>query len=139
MKKLNGVQYSTMNPKASRILRNGILRIILIFKESHPNIKYEIFMRLNRGSIKLTEQELRNCLYRGAFNELLKELRKNLKFLSMVGLSKPHTRMNDAELILRYFTISDNYDTQTDTLAKSYTGKVVSSMNKYTGKAKYSF
>lgn len=131
LKELNGIQYSTLNPKAARLLRNGILRIILIFKESHPDIKYEIFMRLNRGSIRLTEQELRNCLYRGEFNDLLKELRENKKYLEMIGLSAPHKRMNDAELILRYFTISDSYDHNSNNLFESYTGKVVSSMNKY--------
>lgn len=131
LQELNGVQYSTLNPKAARLLRNGILRIILIFKESHPDIKYEIFMRLNRGSIRLTEQELRNCLYRGSLNDLLKELRKNPKYLEMIGLTKPHKRMNDAELILRYFTISDSYDPGLNALVSTYTGKVVSSMNKY--------
>lgn len=131
LRELNGIQYSTLNPKAARLLRNGILRIILIFKESHPDIKYEIFMRINRGSIKLTEQELRNCLYRGAFNDLLKDLRKNKEYLEMIGLSEPHKRMNDAELILRYFTISDNYDRNSNKLIESYSGKIVSSMNKY--------
>lgn len=131
LKELNGDQYSKLNPKAARILRNGILRIILIFKESHPDIKYEIFMRLNRGSIRLTEQELRNCLYRGTFNELLKDLRQNPKYLEMIGLSKPHKRMNDAELILRYLTISDSFDAKTNKLVDSYKGKVVSSMNKH--------
>jgi hypothetical protein len=64
LRELNKAYYKDLNPKATRILRNGILRIILIFKESHPDIKYEIFMRLNRGAVKLTEQELRNCLCR---------------------------------------------------------------------------
>jgi hypothetical protein len=132
LQELNGKYYSALNPKASRILRNGILRIILVFKESHPEIKYEIFMRLNRGAIKLTEQELRNCLYRGPFNNLLHELRKNTKFLEMIGLSKPHNRMADGELILRYFTISDSFPAETGEL-KNYTGKIKSSLNKYIG------
>ena len=130
LRELNGCVYSKLNPKASRILRNGILRIILIFKESHPEIKYEIFMRLNRGAIQLNEQELRNCLYRGEVNNLLKELRENPKFLQMVGLSKPHKRMIDAEIILRYFTISESYDAHAGEL-KNYTGQVKRSLNKY--------
>ena len=131
LQELNGDQYSTLNPKAARILRNGILRIILVFKESHPDIKYEIFIRLNRGSIRLTDQELRNCLYRGKFNELLKRLRENTKFLEMMGLSAPHKRMNDAGLILRYFTISDSFDFENNKLVDTYAGKIISSMNKY--------
>jgi hypothetical protein len=130
LRELNGCVYSRLNPKASRILRNGILRIILIFKESHPEIKYEIFMRLNRGAIQLNEQELRNCLYRGKLNDLLKQLRTNKKFLTMVGLEEPHKRMIDAEIILRYFTISESYDVHDGEL-KNYTGQVKSSLNKY--------
>ena len=130
LQELNGCVYSKLNPKASRILRNGILRIILIFKESHPEIKYEIFMRLNRGAIQLNEQELRNCLYRGELNDLLKQLRTNKKFLTMVGLEEPHKRMIDAEIILRYFTISESYDVHDGEL-KNYTGQVKSSLNRY--------
>ena len=130
LSELNGLQYSTLNPKAARILRNGILRIILIFKESHPEIKYEIFMRLNRGAIKLKEQELRNCLYRGSLNKLLKELKTNKLFLEILGLTTPHKRMDDEELILRYFAISESYDPSNGE-AKNYTGKMKGSLNKF--------
>ena len=47
--------------------------VVRILKESHKDIKFDIFERLNRGSVKLNEQELRNCIYRGSFNDLLKE------------------------------------------------------------------
>lgn len=127
---LNGTQYSTLNPKAARILRNGILRIILIFKESHPEIKYEIFMRLNRGAIKLKEQELRNCLYRGTLNSLLKELKTNPHFLEILGLKEPHRRMDDEELILRYLTLSESYDVSTGEV-RNYTGKMKGTLNKF--------
>lgn len=127
---LNNSQYSTMNPKASRILRNGILRMILIFKESHPEIKYDIFMRLNRGAIKLNEQELRNCLFRGKLNDLINHLRTTGKFLAMIGLKGPHKRMNDSELILRYFMIADSYDPETGQV-RHYTGKIKTALNRY--------
>ena len=127
---LNGSSYSQLNPKAQRILRNGILRMILIFKESHPEIKYDIFMRLNRGAIRLTEQELRNCLYRGAFNDLLKELRRTPAFLEMIGLTDAHPRMADAEMVLRYFALSAGYDPTSQQLA-NYSGKVKSALNRF--------
>lgn len=130
IKELEQLKYSELNPTASRILKNGILRIIKIFRESHPEIKYDIFMRLNRGAIKLTEQELRNCLYRGSLNNLLKDLITNDKFMKMLGLKAPHKRMNDAEIILRYFAISDNFDEQQNQL-KNYSGKMKSFLNKY--------
>lgn len=133
---LNGSTYSKLNPKAARILRNGILRIIMIFKESHPDIKYEIFMRLNRGSIHLSEQELRNCLYRGRFNDLLHELRKIDFIQLMFGLDSPHKRMADAELLLRHFMVRAGYDPNTGKVT-TYSGNMRSSLNHYMKQARH--
>lgn len=40
-------------------------------------MKYEIFSRLNQGAISLKPQELRNCIYRGSYNQMLEELAEN--------------------------------------------------------------
>jgi hypothetical protein len=127
---INGEAYTSLNPKAARILRNGILRMILIFKESHPEIKYDIFMRLNRGAVKLNEQELRNCLYRGKLNELIMDLRGEPRFLELIGQNTPHQRMTDAELVLRYFTLSANYD-RSEGVIRNYAGKMKTALNRY--------
>ena len=89
-----------------KILNRG-LSVIRILTESHKDIKFEIFQRLNRGSVKLNEQELRNCIYRGNFNDLIKELINNKDFLRLQGLQNPHKRMIDAERILRFFAFCD--------------------------------
>lgn len=127
---LNGLQYSKLNPKALRILRNGILRIIVVLQESDPEIKYDIFLRLNRGSIKLNEQELRNCLYRGKFNNLLKELRTYPNFLNCLRMSAPNKRFSDAELALRYLALSESYDRNTGKV-KDYRNKMKTFLNSY--------
>lgn len=125
---LNRLQYSTLNPKAQRILKNGILRIIVILQESHPEIKYDIFLRLNRGSVRLNEQELRNCLYRGKFNEFLKILRAIPAFQKMLGLQKIHPRLVDAELVLRALAFIENFDHQNQILT-NYVGKMKGFLN----------
>jgi hypothetical protein len=127
---LNGQFYKDLNPKAARILRNGILRIILIFKESNQDIKYEIFMRLNRGAVKLTEQELRNCLYRGPFNDMLHDLCAQGLVQTLLDLDAPHNRMADAELLLRHFTVKGGYDPAIGKIS-TYSGNMRSSLNHY--------
>jgi len=127
---LNKSDAKTLNPKALRILRNGLLRIIVISHDSNEEIKYDVFMRLNRGSVKLTEQELRNCLYRGKFNEMLKKLSENKQFLTLLNLSKPHIRMNDCELILRYIAISKGWDKEEKDIL-DYKGRMKNFMNEY--------
>lgn len=78
------------------------IRTITFRKESDPNLKFEIFERLNTGSVSLNDQELRNCIYRGPYNQLLKKLAADAEFMSLMGLSKPDKRMNDIELVLRF-------------------------------------
>ncbi len=123
-------QFSTLNPKAERILKNGIIRVITILKESHPEIKYDIFQRLNRGAIRLNEQELRNCAFRGAFNDLLKRLRENDLFLKCLGFKKPHKRFYDAEFILRYFALSENFDSESGKVS-AYSSKMKTFLNNF--------
>ena len=65
-------------------------------------MKFEIFERLNTGAIPLNEMELRNCVYRGRYIELLKELAEDDTFTELVGLKKPDKRMKDVELVLRF-------------------------------------
>lgn len=127
---LNKLQFSTLNPKAKRMFNNGIIRIISILAESHPEIKYDIFERLNGGAILLNSQELRNCLYRGSFNNLLKKLRKYNLFLKCIGLKKPHKRFYDAELILRYLALSDAYDVKKGKVM-GYSSKMKTFLNNY--------
>lgn len=106
---LNKSDAHTLNPKALRMLKNGLLRIIVISHDSHEEIKYDVFMRLNRGSVKLNEQELRNCLYRGKFNELLKNLSLNKHLQILMNAKEPHKRMIDCELILRFLALRCNW------------------------------
>lgn len=78
------------------------IRTIAFKRESDEDLKYEIFERLNTGAVLLNFQELRNCIYRGLYNELLKELSKDNDFMYILGLKEPHKRMKDIELVLRF-------------------------------------
>lgn len=46
--------------------------------------------------------EIRNCVYRGTYNQFLNELAKDADFRYLMGLEKPHPRMRDVELVLRF-------------------------------------
>ena len=105
---LHGKRFKDIPKNLQDKFENATIRIIEIRKESHPDVKFEIFERLNTGAVQLNAQELRNCIYRGRYNELLKVLSedKNLQFL--LGLKEPHYRMQDRELILRFFAFFHN-------------------------------
>ena len=127
---LNKSDIATLNPKALRMLKNGLLRVIMITHDSNEEIKYDVFMRLNTGSVHLTEQELRNCLYRGSLNKFLKEVVQNQKWLALIGLKEPHKRMADREMVLRYLAIWRNWDSANGVL-KGYKGRMKSFLNSF--------
>lgn len=131
---LNKLKYKDLPPKSKSLLDDGMLRVNVIKKDSHRDIKYDIFMRLNRGAVTLNYQELRNCMYRGNLNDAAKELcEENVDFLKIMKLKKPHQRYLDVEFIIRYFAISDNIavDDNGDVYLEGYKGKLVQYLNEY--------
>jgi len=101
----NRLLFRELPSDMQRVLRSSTLRCIIIKRESNPDIKFEIFERLNTGSVKLNDQELRNCIYRGRFNILLRELAADPEWLRLLGRSAPDNRMTDREMILRFLAL----------------------------------
>lgn len=130
LSELNKCDIKTLPGKALRILKNGLLRIVMVTYDSNNDIKYDIFMRLNTGAVHLNEQELRNCLYRGKLNTLLQEEAKNPQWLAMLGLEDSHKRMTDRELLLRFLALSINWDVDQKQV-KGYRGNMKSFLNAF--------
>jgi len=105
---LNGKKYQEIPSNLQDKFENSTIRIIEIRRESQPDVKFEIFERLNTGAVQLNAQELRNCIYRGRYNDLLANLVEDKDFQFLLGLKEPHYRMQDRELILRFFAFYHN-------------------------------
>jgi hypothetical protein len=76
---------------------------VVIDARNNADLRYEVFERLNRGSMALNEQELRNCVYRGPFNDLIGELETDPSWRRVKGGAKPDLRFVEREMILRFF------------------------------------
>ncbi len=100
---LNGKKFFEIDLKLQRKIKTHTLRCILITNESHPEIKFDVFERLNTNTAPLNSQELRNCIYRGALNTLIKDIAESKQWLEIIGKRKPDPRMRDEEIILRFF------------------------------------
>lgn len=105
-----GLNFDELPPREQRILKMRIMRSVIISVDSHPNMKFEIFERLNTGAIMLNAQELRNALYRGTFNEMLRQLIHQDLFREIIGTKSPRKRMVDEEMILRFFALNRDYE-----------------------------
>ena len=99
--------------------------------DNHMKYLFQIFHRLNSGGNKLYNQEIRNCIYQGSFNTLLKNLaRENewLKFADTDIEKVEKSRFNNEERILRFLAFYDDYE--------SYCGKLAVFLNNYMYKYK---
>jgi hypothetical protein len=99
---LNGLTYSELPKSLQKQFKASTLKVIKILKQNSPQLKYDIFERLNRGAVALSDQEVRNCIYHGSYNDLIKRLAANKDYLFVLGQEGPHKRMQDRELVLRF-------------------------------------
>ena len=103
---LNGKRFQQLTERQQRLIRNRTIRCIVISEDSDPDIRFDVFERLNTGSVALTAQELRNSVYRGSFTALLHELASSESFSRCVD-ERVDTRMTFEELLLRFFALDD--------------------------------
>ena len=122
---LNGLRYKDLEKPVQKRLKSASLRAIIILKESQ-DLKYEIFARLNQGAVSLRPQELRNCIFRGTFNNMLEELAGN-KYLATLFHDK-NNRKSYQERILRFFALR-NYT--------EYKSSIMKTMNAFMAQHQY--
>ena len=119
LEELNNCYYKDLPPFLIRRLEERTIKCLRIDSTIDAQVKIDIFERLNSGSVKLEPQELRNAVYSGAFNDLCKELAKNVDFRELLQIDTDEDKadnnnrvkkMQDVELVLRFFTLIDgNY------------------------------
>jgi hypothetical protein len=105
---LNGKRFHHLPTKTQRQIKTHTVRCIMITNKSHPDVKFDIFERLNSNTSSLNAQELRNCIYRGSFNNLLRDLAGEKAWLSILGRKSADKRMRGEEVILRFFAYELN-------------------------------
>lgn len=86
-------------------------------KPKHMDYLFTIFHRLNTGGTRLNNQEIRNCIYPGALNDLLKKCTTYKNWKKITPLSK-NKRFENEEFILRFFAFFDKYEDYPGRLSK---------------------
>jgi hypothetical protein len=126
---LNGMQYANLPSKVKMGIDRRSISSIVLLKESAPNseeamlLRQVVFERLNTGGVKLERQEIRNCLYKSDFNDLLYKLSQLDSFRRAWGLPQYsseeenitvqlpihketfYKKMEDTEMVLRFFAL----------------------------------
>lgn len=101
-----GRTYKTLEEHDRMRLETSIIHATVVKQASPPGEDtslYHIFERLNSGGRRLTEQEMRVALYHGPLIDKIKETNDYRIWREIFG--KPHSRLKDQELILRFFAM----------------------------------
>lgn len=105
---LNGQLYSSLPKSLQLLFQTRPIRVTVLNDKSDSNVRFDLFERLNTGGVLLTNQEIRNCIFRGQYNDQLKKLSTESHFKTAVKLKDSDTRNGTSEeYILRFFAYLD--------------------------------
>lgn len=120
----NGYGYADLPMPIRLQFAKRSLRVTALSDKSDPEIRFEVFERLNKGGVTLSQQEVRACIYRGPFSEMLRSLASLDDFKTLVKLQAVHQHDGTREeLVLKFFAYLD--------WSERYDGNVKNFLNRY--------
>lgn len=128
---LEGKTYDDLPRNFRRRISESQVTVYLIEKGTPPEVKFNIFKRINTGGLPLSAQEIRHALNQGPAAKLLEELATSEEFRHTTTFSVAADRMEDRECVLRYlaFKLSDPKDYTVKDL-DSFLNDMMARMNK---------
>lgn len=132
---INHKKFRDLPSRLQTVIRTRpILRSVIILRQSDPDIKYEVFRRLNTGGVKLNAQEIRNSVYAGDLNAAIVKLSETKSFQQMIGIINPNTstlyqEMGDVELVLRFAAFRKTW--------RSFNGGIVRNLDRFMDENKH--
>ena len=129
---INNLTFGKLPPSVQTQFMLRPLKITTLSDKSDLKVRFDLFERLNTGGVKLTDQEIRGCIYRGQFNDFLERMAAMEDFKKVVVL---RDSMEDdgtrEEYVLRFFAFLHRY--------KTFEHSVVDFLNDYMAAATKSF
>ena len=127
LEKLNGSYYKNLHPILAKGLNRASLSVNVLLLESEEKekdpqkIRRYVFERLNTGGRRLNDQEIRNCIYAGSFNNMIIDISRDKLFTRSWDIpdydptegyesaerkkNSLYKNMYDCQLVLRFFAL----------------------------------
>jgi hypothetical protein len=99
---LNGSGFDKLPRHLQRRIRETQVTVYLIERGTPPEVKFNVFKRINTGGLPLSAQEIRHALNQGPASELLKTLADTREFGLATANGISDERMADRECVLRF-------------------------------------
>ena len=102
LKNLEGKRYNELPRSMKRIIDTTQVTAHIINPGTPPEVKFNIFRRINTGGLILDPQEIRHALNQGIPATFVAELATLQEFLDATGRKIPTARMADREFVTRF-------------------------------------
>jgi uncharacterized protein with ParB-like and HNH nuclease domain len=107
---LNDFAYEDIPKPQQRKFGTKALRMVVLEDSTTPELRQEIFDRVNTSGERAKPSEVRRGTFTGPFMEFVKDLARDPRFLAVCPISdRMRKRREDEELVLRFFAYSDRY------------------------------
>ncbi|WP_426044011.1 DUF262 domain-containing protein [Caulobacter sp. DWR3-1-2] len=100
---LNGASFSDLPGNLKLSFMTRPVRVTVLNDRSDHQVRFDLFERLNTGGIILHEQEIRNCVFQGPFNDFVKQSASDKRLDAVIRRSDKTGRGNLEELTLKFF------------------------------------
>lgn len=121
---LNGMGYNDLPQPLKLYLARQALQVIALTDKSDKSVRFDLFERLNTGSISLSPQEVRTAVYGGRFLSFIEELSTDRHFASLLKLqAKNKNDGTKTEQVLKFFAYKND--------SASFNGAVTKFLNSY--------
>lgn len=124
----NGKTYKTLDTADVLKLDDSVVHAT-VFKQEKPedvlDSIYFVFERINTGGIRLSPQEIRNCVSLGPFIKRVKELNSYTPWREVFGSN--NNRAKDEELIVRFLAMyhsGDKYSRPMNSFLNNFSSKM---------------
>lgn len=111
---LEGYHIDNLPNKYRLNIKRSVCRVEIIKWDSQWDMRYELFSRLNTGGAVLTDQEIRNCIFRSGLKQLyvfIDDAVKDQRFIGLTALTeRQKLELYDQELIVRYVCLVDDWE-----------------------------
>ena len=101
-----GLAFLELPRKLQRRVMETQITVFLIQEHTPPEVKFNIFKRINTGGLPLSTQEIRHALNQGPAADLLATLADDDSFLEATRHGISDTRMGARECVLRFIAFA---------------------------------
>jgi hypothetical protein len=105
-----GADFKSLPGDLRSLFEDRPLKVIVLNDKSNIRVRFDLFERINTGGIRLTDQEVRECIFRGEFIDMLEALASRKHFNTVVRLAESNQHDGTREeYVLRFFAYLEDY------------------------------